>query len=231
MKTLIAYPIAIKRAEAYMQLDTGEVWSPLRPFVARNEPGFWSNPYRDPELTKLPPGETLETFVNKAAGGYTVESPTLGAGEFYPRIWRTGEGLEQCGDPVLRVEDTSFRATFVNSLEQIEGLFDDLLSIFRVVHPAMNNLEAYGGAIRDIIILACTEVEAQWKGVLEANGVQPSASYFKTSDYVRLLPTMKLEQYAVGLIRYPRIAGTAPFMGGTPTGPRSHCPGTLHITK
>jgi hypothetical protein len=211
MKTLIAYPNPIKLVEAYMQLDTGEVWSPLWPFVPRKQPG-WANPNRHPELTRLPPGETLEAFVHKARGGYAVETPTLRAGEFYPRIWRTGEGLEQFGDPVLRVEDTTFRGSFVNSLEQIEGLFDDLLSIFRVVHPAMDNLDAFGGAIRDIIILACTEVEAQWKGVLEANGVTPSGPYFKTSDYVRLLPAMKLDQYEVALIRYPRISATAPFM-------------------
>src|SRR5262249_40908617 len=81
------------------------------------------------------------------------------------------------------------------------------------VHPAMNNLDAYGGEIRDIIILACTEVEAQWKGVLEANGITPNGSYFKTTDYVKVLPAMRLDQYEVALIRYPRITATTPFMG------------------
>lgn len=215
MKTLIAYPSAT-RAEAYKQLDTEEVWGPLCPFVPRKEPG-WISPHPDPVLTRLPPGEPLEAFVRRAVGGNPFKTPTLGAGEFYPRIWRTGQGLEQCGDPVLRVEETAFRGSFVNSLEQIEGLFEDLLSIFRVVHPAMNNLDAYGGAIRDIIILACTEVEAQWKGVLEANGVTASGTYFKTSDYAKLLPAMKLNQYEVGLIRYPGIIATAPFMGWDPS--------------
>jgi hypothetical protein len=31
-------------------------------FVQRKEPG-WVEPHQDPELTRLPPGETLETFV------------------------------------------------------------------------------------------------------------------------------------------------------------------------
>ena len=70
-----------------------------------------------------------------------------------------------------------------------------------------------------IIILACTEVEAQWKGVLEANGLTPSGSYFKTTDYVKLLPVMKLDQYEVALIRYPRISATGPFMGWDATKP------------
>jgi hypothetical protein len=208
MKTLITYPKATKRAEAHLLLDNGQIWGPLWPFISRNEPG--STPLM---MNKLRPGETFEGWVSGSAGGCPVETPTLGAGLFYPRIWRTGKELEQCGEPVLRVEVTTFRGSFVNSLEQIEGLFDDLLSIFRVVHPAMNNLKAYGGAIRDIIILASTEVEAQWKGVLEANGVTPrNGSHFNTSDYVRLLPVMRLNEYEVALIRYPRITATTPFM-------------------
>jgi hypothetical protein len=208
MKTLILYPRAIKRAEAYQQAGPGEMWGPLWPFLPRDkaEPG-----YRDPELMKIPTGETFEAYVRKLAPGRVLETPTLGAGEYYPRIWRTGVDVERYGEAFPRVEDTPFRESFVNSLEQIEGLFDDLLSIFRVVHPAANNLGAYGGTIRDIIILACTEVEAQWKGVLEANGVTPSNRHFKTPDYVKLLPVMKLDQYEVELIRYPGISGTGPF--------------------
>jgi hypothetical protein len=72
-------------------------------------------------------------------------------------------------------------------------------------------------AIREIMILACTEVEAQWKGILEANGVTPSGPYFNTSHYVRLLPVMKLDQFEVALIRYPRIVATRPFLGWDPS--------------
>lgn len=211
MKTLIAYPSMDKRAEAYKELDTGEVWGPLWPFVPRKAFFGWVEPHQVPEPVTLPPGETLEAFVRKLAGGYVVETPTLGAGEFYPRIWRTGQRLEQFGDPALRVEETAFGGSFVTSLEQIEGLFDDLLAIFRVVHPAAGNLGAHGNEIRDIIILACTEAEAQWKGVLVANGVTAAGHYFKTSDYVKLLPAMKLDEYEVGLIRYPDIPGIKPF--------------------
>ena len=105
----------------------------------------------------------------------------------------------------------------MTSLEQIEGLFEDLLSIFRVVHPAKGNLEAFGGAIRDIIILACTEVEAQWKGVLEAHNVQPvKGGFFTTRDYVKLLPVMKLNEYELKLNRYPWLPPTGPFIGWNP---------------
>jgi hypothetical protein len=87
------------------------------------------------------------------------------------------------------------------------------LAIFRVVHPATNNLGAYGGEIRDIIILACTEIEAQWKAVLEANAVTPAGQYFKTTDYVRLLQVMKLDEFEVSLIRYPEITAINQFAG------------------
>jgi hypothetical protein len=210
MRTLIAYPNVIKRAEAYKQLDTGEIWGPLWPFIPKED---------GPTLLRhealrmsLDPGQTFETYVEKVAGGYTVEAPVLNAGEYYPRIWRRASVIESFGELMPRVEDTNYAGSFVTSLEQIEGLFEDLLSIFRVVHPAKGNLEAFGGGIRDIIILACTEVEAQWKGVLDAHNVKPAkGSFFTTRDYVKLLPVMKLNEYVVKLTRYPWLPPTGPF--------------------
>src|SRR5260370_26092316 len=221
MPTLIAYPGAIQRAEAYTQLDSGEIWGPLWPFRPKDESSTAS---RTAESLKLTAGETFEGLVTRVAGGYTVETPVLNAGEYYPRIWRTASVIELHGEPLPPVEQTHFLGSFVNSLEQIEGLFESLLSIFRVVHPATDNLDSYGGAIRDIIILACTEVEAQWKGVLEAHNVKPKGKYYKTTDYVRLLPAMKLDAYELSLIRYPRISPTGPFIGWKAADPTQSLP-------
>jgi hypothetical protein len=221
MKTLVLCPSPIKRAEAYLQVGAGEMCGPLWPFLARTKSDITG---RETNLMIIPAGEAFETYVRKLAPNWDLVAPTVGAGEYHPRVWRTGVDIERIGEPVLQVEDTPFRGSFVNSLEQIEGLFDGLLSIFRVVHPAANNVRAYGGAIRDIIILACTEVEAQWKAVLEANGVGPSAFYFKTQDYVKLLPVLKLDGYEVGLIRYPEITAISPFAGWDPAKPTQSLP-------
>ena len=214
MKTFVVYPKVIKRAEAHKLLDNGEIWGPLWPFLPKNKgESYW----REAMLHKLSPGETFEDYAKLVAGGYTIDTALLDAGEYYPRIRRTASVVESIGEPLPRVEDTNYLGTFVTSLEQIEGLFEDLLSIFRVVHPAKGNLEAFGGAIRDIIILACTEVEAQWKGVLEAHNVQPvKGGFFTTRDYVKLLPVMKLNEYELKLNRYPWLPPTGPFIGWNP---------------
>jgi hypothetical protein len=71
------------------------------------------------------------------------------------------------------------------------------------------NFEAYGHEIRNLLILAATEVEAHWKGVLRANSQRADT----TADYVKLLPAMKLNEYAVKLPFYPWLDAVKPFKG------------------
>lgn len=219
MKTLIIFPSVIQRSVAYVHVDTGEVWGPLYPMSLRDFPSRdWT--YYPPAKIALASGENFDSRVKAIAAQYITETPELNAGEHYPRMWRTGRDVERYGDPILRVEETRFLGSFVNSVEQIERLFESLTAIFRTVHPATDNLDAYGAAIRDLIILACTEVEAQWKGVLEANKCKPSGTFYKTTDYVKLASAMKLKEYQVALIRYPQISAITPFStwkGNSPT--------------
>ena len=217
MRTLIAYG----DYEPWNKLslafcDTGTaIWGKLPPFYQEKSQVSSDTAPKQIYLQ----GKTLEDSIKEGFAGWTIEQPELDAGHFYPRIWRRASEIERHGEPLPRVEDTQDLGSFVNSLEQIECLFDDLSSIFRVVHPAKDNLDSYGGAIRDIIILACTEVEAQWKGVLEAHNVKASGKHYNTTDYVKLLPVMKLDRYKVALVRYPRIAPTAPFEGWNVSAP------------
>src|SRR5207244_2877239 len=124
------------------------------------------------------------------------------------------------GPCVPKVEHMPYFNSFIGSLQQVEALFDSLSSLFRVTHPEGDNLKAYGGACRDLIILACTEVEAQWKGVLKANNFMVKDDRYTTKDYVRLLSAMKLDAYRVELMRYPGLPELVPFAGwnsGQPT--------------
>jgi hypothetical protein len=116
------------------------------------------------------------------------------------------------------------KPSFVQSVQQIELLLEDLAAIFRVVSPSMRNLEAFGAGIRDLIILACTEVEAQWKGILTANHVQPAGIFFKTTDYVKLYSPLKLNEYELYLVRYPDIKPTAPLRSWDATNPTTSLP-------
>jgi hypothetical protein len=171
---------------AYGQDDSGDLYGPVLP--CKPFPGGIQ--YLGPQRIEI---ATRKEGIDNIKREYDDETE-LQLGQYYPRMYRGSRDIERLGEVLPRVEDTPSSGSFIHSLEQIENLFEDLQAIFRVVHPAMDdNLKAYGGAIRAIIILACTEVEAQWKGILQANNVTPIGRDFKTQDYVKLLKAMKLK--------------------------------------
>ena len=135
-------------------MDDGEVWGPLWPYGRRG-----------PLVGHVEPGQVnangrpLRDVVVDICPDCIVEAPKLQAGQYYPRMCRVEEVLLDRGECLPRIRYSPFFTSFIGSLEQIETLFDSLSSLFRVAHPEMDNLVAYGGAIRDLIILACMEVE------------------------------------------------------------------------
>ena len=70
------------------------------------------------------------------------------------------------------------------------------------------------GSGHNVLLLAATEVEAHWKGILKAN----RAKCDSTKDYVKLLPAMKLDEYAIGVPFYPWLNPIRPFLGWTTDG-------------
>ncbi|MBN9990748.1 hypothetical protein JND45_15550, partial [Listeria monocytogenes] len=77
---------------------------------------------------------------------------------------------------------------------QLGSLIDDLRAICRVVQPAASTLSVYGHEIRNLLILAATEVEMHWRGILTANG---STAKFNTNEFVKLAAPLGLRDYAV----------------------------------
>ena len=70
-------------------------------------------------------------------------------------------------------------------------------------------MAAYGHDIRNLLILACTEVENDWRGILEANGY--IRDRYDTRDFVKLVPAMALGQYSVAFKNYPWLPTFSPF--------------------
>jgi len=67
---------------------------------------------------------------------------------------------------------------------QARTLLRQLERICQTVQPSPANFQAFGHDIRNLLILACTEVEAQWRGILVANGT--TKIRLTTADYVVL---------------------------------------------
>ncbi len=107
-------------------------------------------------------------------------------------------------------------------LSAVRPLIRELRDLFHVVEPVQANRAAFGQAFREILILACTEVEAAWVGVLRANGVAPKKP--TTRHYVRLLPVMRLGERRAQLRLFPEYGPIEPFRGWDPASPTQTLP-------
>ena len=92
----------------------------------------------------------------------------LGAGQYYPCMARPNSCRPEDSpgrnpDPDI---DGSIKRGRALSSGQLDALIEQFKLICQTVHPEGENLNAFGHDIRNLLILACTEVEAQWKNVL-----------------------------------------------------------------
>ncbi|MEW6172200.1 MAG: hypothetical protein AB1510_03930 [Bacillota bacterium] len=104
----------------------------------------------------------------------------------YFRIYRPGSsGYER--DP--RYADD--RISLCRGFALIES---DLKRIFEYVEPADNNLQTYSHRIYELFLRACTEFEANCKGILDANEYRKSSNY-NIEDYCKLETSSRLSDY------------------------------------
>lgn len=146
----------------------------------------------------------------------------LDAGRHHPRIARPlARAHSEWGlwSPSLHTES----AVFAASLGQAHSLLRQLERICQTVQPSAATFAAYGHDIRNLLVLACMEVETHWRGVLVANGARRKR--FTTRDYVALAGVMKLGDYAVRFPAFPDLEPIRPFAGwGRGSGPTDDLP-------
>lgn len=152
----------------------------------------------------------LKDWVTKSFGdSESVESDYI-LGTFYKRIWRP----MACGG---RWQDEATREKINESFVSLRILLTKLETLFETVEPNKANLSTYGHKIREIILLACMEVESAWTAVLKENGY--STARLSTNDYVKLLKAMFLDAYELSLQSYPNFPKFTPFAGWNPNNP------------
>lgn len=100
---------------------------------------------------------------------------------------------------------------YSNQLRQLEIILSDLSEVFKIIAPHHNQFSVYGHAIRNIIILACTELDARMQSILANNGVEPNGNYFEMLDYYKLNDTLKLNEYELSFYRYGDLGTFSPF--------------------
>jgi hypothetical protein len=148
-------------------------------------------------------------------------------GRFFPRIYR----------PILREGDSGtatfvfnsnllfpadykktinyipgYNSNLIKSLQQLSTLIERLKTIFNYVYPTKNNYKTYGHELRNLLILACTEVDAQFKGIMIANDLKPqNGKSYSMLDYVKLKKILKLDNYFIKFPYFPEIKPVSPF--------------------
>ncbi len=126
-------------------------------------------------------------------------------GTYYKRIWRPQNPNPPCPPPPVD------REKLVNSLVALKVLVERLEELFETIEPCQDNLLVYGHKIREIILLACMEVESSWSAVLNENNYKTKGKFFTTKDYFKLKDPMFLDGYELKLSLYPQYPMFAPF--------------------
>lgn len=140
----------------------------------------------------------------------------LAPGDYYPRISRPIALMKQ---PKLYLPNLDDERVFWREAQnQLTALVRQLQAICRVVDPVPMNMSVYGHEIRNLLILAATEVEMHWRGVLIANG-RCQHDRFSTNDYVKLAEPLGLRRYKIHFHLYPELEPIIPFETWTATDP------------
>lgn len=152
---------------------------------------------------------------------------TLRCGERYKDIYRPiflsefrdiGNRNVKLGIPSEYYQDSPISNTteYCNYIRQLEIILDELFEIFKVVEPhsskkTKSNLETYGNRIRNVIILACTEVDALLKTILKGNNVKSEGNNYCMVDYLKLKEPMCLDCYTMSFRYIKDIGEWSPF--------------------
>lgn len=146
-------------------------------------------------------------WFERQAGFFSLK---LKPGEYHPRMARRDGShpfLMLSGRPT----DPTEIGLIAVSRGQMQFLTAQLQRICQTIHPVPETFGAYGHEIRNLLILACTEVEAQWRGVLKASGYDKGRGNWSTKHYMRLEPAMRLCEYVVAFPAFPWLEPITPF--------------------
>jgi hypothetical protein len=157
------------------------------------------------------------------------EADNIDRGKFYPRVWRPCKFYYEGKVTLWDKSDISDFlihydfAAFNQSVVAINGIVRKLKDIFYTVEPVVGNNEVFGHELRNLLILACTEVEAAFKGILTANNYE-NMGRLSTKDYVKLIDIFSLRNWNANLVFYPDYGLITPFSDWTEDRPTISLP-------
>ncbi len=133
-----------------------------------------------------------------------VATSTREPGLYFPRVYLGTESPD--------LKETGQLDAWLSATRSARGIFERLRELLFTVEPREANQAAFGHAFRHLLLLACTDVEAAWRGVFEENHRPPPTNgYWTARDYRDLCPIMRLDEYGVRLSAHPGYPIVRPF--------------------
>lgn len=134
-------------------------------------------------------GDLRASCLKKYADAFEFEKMPQIPGTYHPRIWR---GPCSPIESLATIQDET-RAIVAASL-----LVERLRALFRSIEPSQSNDGVFGHEVRNLLLLACMEVEASLTAVLRANCYARPGNW-TMADYSKLRDALRLHEYQVRL--------------------------------
>ena len=158
----------------------------------------------------------LRDWVERSFGAIEIQETSTEPGHTIQGVWRPGLYFDDEIMQGLATTEVDLRLCEQGLLLLIQRL-DDLLLF---VEPCQRTLQTHSHKARELLILACTEVENYWQHYMRLAGVMPTRnSGFNTGDYFRLAAPLFLDEYEITLGRYADIPAIRPFFGWSSSAP------------
>lgn len=147
---------------------------------------------------------TLTDWAISTFGAKNIEVSTVIIGETTNRVWRPG--LYNYSEMLVSLNNTEVELR--DSLQSLRILLDKLDELLLFIEPQGNGINTYSYKTRELLILACTEVENSWTKYLQISGTPPNGRNYNTTDYVKLLGPLHLKEFKINI----KIKSDIPFI-------------------
>jgi hypothetical protein len=141
----------------------------------------------------------------------------LRPGDYFGRMWRDGES------PDLRWDLTLMDAR-ASTIRYSRVLYRGFRDLMRYVEPDRAHDGVYSHEIRQLLLLACTEVESAWRSILSWHWGFEDDERLTTKTYVGLGRAMRLGEWAVTLSTHRLYGYIIPFKDWDPLRPSASLP-------
>lgn len=164
--------------------------------------------------------QTLNSWTQKVFGATNKELMQTAPGEVVSGVWRPGLYFKREIHQALAIDEYTQRS----AEQSLRVLIEKLDEILLYIEPSQIGLRSYGHKCRELLILACTEVESLWAQYMRLANITPAGRTFSTNDYVKLLNPLYLSDYLVSCKLISNSYAVAPFAQWNPNSPTQSLP-------